>query len=366
MADADRPIIAEREIAAPADVQAPAPPEAQAQKPKRGWLRIVALLSVPLIIVGVGTYFWLTSGRFVSTDNAYVQQDKVSVSADVGGRIVEVSVRENQHVNQGDLLFRVDPEPYRIAVEQARAALANAQVNLQTLRTEYQGKGADIEGARIAIQQAQEDFDRQAALMKRGFTTRANYLNSQHALQQAKVQLQNAQAEAAQAKAKLQTGAAVPGENPQIAAARAQLDQALLNLKRTEVRAPASGTVSQSDRLQVGNQIVSGLPALSIVVGDETWVEANFKETQLNKVRVGQPAEIEIDAYSGLKLRGHVRSFGAGTGSEFSVLPAQNANGNWVKVTQRVPVRIAIDEESPRPLLAGLSADVTVDVRGQH
>lgn len=362
MADADRPIIAEREVTAPVDV----PAAAEAEKPKRRWLRLAVLLSVPLILIGVGAFVWLTSGRFVSTDNAYVQQDKVSVSADVGGRIVEVNARENQHVNKGDLLFRVDPEPYRIAVEQARAALANAQVSVQTLKTEYQGKGADIEGARIAIQQAQEDFDRQDALMKRGFTTRANYLNSQHALQQAKVQLQNAQAQAAEAKSKLQTGAAVPGENPQIAAARAQLDQALLNLKRTEVRAPASGTVSQADRLQVGNQIVSGLPALSIVVGDRVWVEANFKETQLNKVRVGQPAEIEIDAYSGLKLKGHVWSFGAGTGSEFSVLPAQNANGNWVKVTQRVPVRIAIDETSPRPLIAGLSANVRVDVRGQH
>jgi membrane fusion protein (multidrug efflux system) len=364
MADADRPIIAQRQVATPADVQAAAEPAQE--KPRRRWLRLVALLSVPLIILGVGAYVWLTSGRFVSTDNAYVQQDKVSVSADVGGRIVEVSVRENQHVNKGDLLFRIDPEPYRIAVEQARAALANAQVNVQTLKTEYQGKGADIEGARIAIQAAQEDFDRQSALMKRGFTTRASYLNSQHALQQAKVQLQNAQASEAEARAKLQTGSAVPGINPQIAAARAELDRALLNLKRTEVRAPASGTVSQADRLQVGNQIVSGLPALSIVVGDRTWVEANFTETQLNKVRVGQPAEVEIDAYSGLKLKGHVWSFGAGTGSEFSVLPAQNANGNWVKVTQRVPVRIAIDEQSPRPLIAGLSANVKVDVRGQR
>lgn len=360
MADADRPIIAAHELAAPADI--PAEPA----KPKRRWGRLVALISVPLLIVAVGAYVWLTSGRFVSTDNAYVQQDKVSVSADVGGRIVGVSAHENQHVNKGDLLFRIDPEPYQIAVEQARAALANAQVAVQTLKTEYQGKGADIQGARIAIQAAQEDYDRQEALMKRGFTTRASYLNSQHAVQQARVQLLNAQSEAAQAHAKLATGAAVPGENPQIAAARAQLDQALLNLKRTEVRAPASGTVSQSDRLQVGNQIVQGLPALSIVVGDRTWVEANFKETQLNKVRVGQPAEVTIDAYSGLKLKGHVWSFGAGTGSEFSVLPAQNANGNWVKVTQRVPVRIAIDETSPRPLLAGLSADVKVDVRNQH
>ncbi|HYZ47633.1 MAG TPA: HlyD family secretion protein [Sphingomonas sp.] len=352
MADADRPIIAERELDAPPAV-----------KPKRRWGRLVALLIVPLLIVAVGSYVWLTSGRSVSTDNAYVQQDKVSVSADVGGRIVEVAVRENQHVNKGDLLFRIDPEPYRIAVDQARAALANAQVNVQTLKTEYQGKGADIEGARVAIQQAQEEFGRQAALMQRGFTTRASYLNAQHAVEQARVQLANAEAGAAQARVKLETGAAVPGVNPQIAAARAQLDQALLNLKRTEVRAPASGTVSQAERLQVGNQIIQAMPALSIVVNGRTWVEANFKETQLNQIRIGQPAEIEIDAYSGLKLKGHVWSFGAGTGSEFSVLPAQNANGNWVKVTQRVPVRIAIDEASPRPLIAGLSAHVKVDVR---
>jgi membrane fusion protein (multidrug efflux system) len=155
----------------------------------------------------------------------------------------------------------------------------------------------------------------------------------------------------------------VPGVNPRIAAARAQLDQAMLNLSRTTVRAPAAGIVSQAERLQAGSQLVQGLPALSIVVGDRSWVEANFKETQLNKVRIGQPVEVTIDAYSGLKLKGHVWSFGAGTGSEFSVLPAQNANGNWVKVTQRVPVRIAIDESSPRPLIAGLSADVKVDVR---
>ena len=358
MADADRPILAERELTDQAlDGQ---------EKPRRRWGRLAALISVPLLLVAVGAYLWLTSGRFASTDNAYVQQDKISVSADVGGRIVEVGVRENAHVDRGDLLFRVDPEPYRIAVEQARAALANAQVQVHTLQTEFQGKGADIEGARIAIQAAQEDFARQSALMARGFTTRAAYLNSQHALQQARVQLQNAQAQAAEARARLQTGSAVPGVNPQIAAARAQLDQALLNLERTAVRAPASGTVSQSERLQVGNQIVQGLPALSIVVGDRAWIEANFKETQLNKIRVGQPVEIEIDAYDGLTLTGHVASFGAGTGSEFSVLPAQNANGNWVKVTQRVPVRIAIDEASPRPLLAGLSAHVKVDVRGRR
>jgi membrane fusion protein (multidrug efflux system) len=142
-----------------------------------------------------------------------------------------------------------------------------------------------------------------------------------------------------------------------------QRQRAGLDLGRTAVRAPVDGTISQSDRLQVGAMMVTGLPAVSIVANGRSWVEANFKETDLNHMRVGQPAEVTFDAYPGLKLKGHVQSIGAGTGSEFSVLPAQNATGNWVKVTQRVPVRVAIDGRSPRQLIAGQSADVTIDVR---
>jgi membrane fusion protein (multidrug efflux system) len=156
----------------------------------------------------------------------------------------------------------------------------------------------------------------------------------------------------------------VPGENPQIAAARVQLNKALLDLQRTEVRAPVSGIVSQTKSLQVGQQMITGLAAVTIVSNKPAWIDANFKETDLNKMRVGQCAIVSFDAYPGLKLKGHVESLGAGTGSEFSVLPAQNANGNWVKVTQRVPVRIAIDEKSPRALIAGLSADVEVIFNG--
>ncbi|WBY09799.1 HlyD family secretion protein [Sphingomonas sp. 7/4-4] len=201
--------------------------------------------------------------------------------------------------------------------------------------------------------------------MKRGFTTRASFQAAQHALEQARASLQSAQADAAEARSKLATGAAVPGENPAIAAARVQREQALLNLSRTRIYAPADGIVSQTERLQVGQQMMTGLPAVTIVTSDLSWVEANFKETDLNKMRVGQCAEVSFDAYPGLKLKGHVGSIGAGTGSEFSVLPAQNANGNWVKVTQRVPVRIMIDEKSPRALIAGLSSDVEIDLRNQ-
>ncbi len=341
-----------------------APPEdASAETKRQGWLRPLLMISVPLLIALIGGYFWLTSGRFVSTDNAYLQQDKVSVSSDVAGRIVQVAVRENQVVKTGDLLFRVDPDPYRIAVDQANAAIADAQVEVTSLQADFRGTSADIQAARDQILSARQDYDRQAELMKRGFTTRARLEQSEHALEQARAALGNAQANAAEAKAKLATGSAVPGVSPAIAAARVQRAKAALDLGRTSVVAPVGGTISQSDRLQVGQMMMTGLPAVSIVVNGKSWVEANFKETDLNHMRVGQPAEISLDAYKGLKLKGHVQSIGAGTGSEFSVLPAQNATGNWVKVTQRVPVRIAIDEASPRRLIAGLSADVTVDIR---
>lgn len=334
-------------------------PEEPKRRPRA--FRLILMLSVPLLLVAIGGYMWLTSGRYVSTDNAYVQRDMVSVAPEVSGTIVEVLVRENQVVHRGDVLFRIDPRPYRIALANAEAQIRAAEVQVAQASAQVQGTGADISGAEANLQYAERDFQRYQALIDRGFTTRAAYDDARHDVEEARQRLANARAAATTARSALTGGGTA--NQPAVEAARVARDQALLNLSRTEVRAPSDGVVSQTDRLQVGNAAVTGVPNVTIVRSATTWVEANYKETDLANMYVGQPAEISLDAYPGAHIRGHVASIGAGTGSQFSVLPPQNATGNWVKVTQRVPVRIAVDGDPGRPLIAGLSADVTVDTR---
>jgi membrane fusion protein (multidrug efflux system) len=332
---------------------------------RKPWARPLLFISLPLVLTAGAVGYFIANDHYVSTDNAYVQQDKVSISAEVGGRIVEVLVRENQQVRAGDILFRIDPEPYQIAAQQADAAIAQAQVRLTTLQTDFDTRSVDIDSARENLAFFTNEYRRQSALMQTGFTTKARLQQAEHALSEARSRLAKAEADAQKAQAALATGAAAPGENPQILAAQVQKRKALLDMSRTVVRSPIAGVVTQADRLQIGQMMVTGLPALTLVSKEGSWVEANFKETDLNDMRVGQPATLTFDAYPSLKLKGRVASIGAGTGSEFSVLPAQNANGNWVKVTQRVPVRIAIEGTSPRPLLAGLSTHVRIDTSGR-
>jgi membrane fusion protein (multidrug efflux system) len=325
------------------------------------WRRVVLMASLPLLLIAGAFAYYKSTQNFVSTDNAYVQQDKVSLSAQVSGEIVEVMVRENQQVRAGDLLFRIDAEPMRIALAQADAAIAAAQVKVIGLETALSSTGVDIRGASEDIGFYEQEFRRQSELMARGFTTRARHQAAQHALDDARSKLGKAQADASEARAALATGSVAPGVNPQLLAAQAQRRRAMLDLSRTEIHAPVSGMVTQADRLQLGQMLTTGLPALTIVVSERSWIEANFKETDLARMRVGQPAKLTFDAYPDVEVKAHIASIGAGTGSEFSVLPAQNATGNWVKVTQRVPVRIAIDGKPSRPLIAGLSTHVSID-----
>jgi membrane fusion protein, multidrug efflux system len=318
--------------------------------------RTILLLSVPLLLVIVGAYLWLASGGSESTDNAQVKTDIVSVTAQVTGPTIEVPVQNGDHVKKGDVLFRIDPAPFQVALEQAEAQLAAARLQTSQLRTQAAGTSADITGAQANLAIKQNALHRQSALLKQGFTTRADYEDALNEVRSAETELADARARAANANAAIS-----PGEQPSIAQAQAAVDKARLDLERTVVRAPMAGEIANADRLQIGTQIISGVGAVSIVHGDDAWVEANFKESQLTDMRPGQPVTVKIDAYPGVKFKAHVESIGAGTGSEFSILPAQNANGNWVKVTQRVPVRIRFDGEPSKPMIAGLSAVVSVD-----
>jgi membrane fusion protein (multidrug efflux system) len=343
---------------APADVAEEAPKRRRRVKvPQgRGSLKTIVMLIVPAILIAIGAYWWLTSGGSVSTDDAQIRQDIVSVSPQVNGQVVEVRVRNGAKVKRGDVLFRIDPQPYQVALEQAQAALAAAQLQTQVLRTTAAGTGGDITGAQANLAIKQNALGRQSALLKRGFTTKADYEDALNEVRAAETQLADARARAANASAAVSSS----GEQPQIAQARAAVDKARLDLSRTEVKAPMDGIVENADKLQVGQMAVTGVGMISLVHSTTAWVEANFKEKDVGRMVPGQRATIEVDAYPGKKFDAHVQSVGAGTGSEFSLLPAQNANGNWVKVTQRVPVRIAFDGHPSQPLIAGLSVTSTV------
>lgn len=342
-----------------ADQPAPAPDAKPENEKSDGWKKRLLMFGVPLLAVIAGAIWWMFSGGSVSTDNAYVKMDKVSVASEVGGRITEVAVRDGQDVREGQLLFRIDSEAYRLSVQEATAALDAAKVDLGNLSASARTSDVDIAAAREDLAFAQVNFERQSALMEKGFTTKAAYDAASHAVAQAREKIRQTQASASEAHTKLAMGAS-SGMNPDVARARVMREQASVNLRRTDVRAPSAGRIAQTTRLQVGQMMVAGVPAVTLVDTAHPWIEANFKETDLANMRIGQTAKIRFDAYPDLTVKGHVVSIGAGTGSEFSVLPAQNATGNWVKVTQRVPVRIALDEKPSREMIAGLSAKIEV------
>ena len=321
----------------------------------RGWARPLLLFIVPALLLLAGGYYWLTSGSTVSTDDAQVKQDIVSVSAQVNGPVIQVAVRNGAQVKRGDLLFRIDPAPFQVALEQAQAQLAAAKLQTTQLRTQAAGTGADITGASANLQIKRNALARQSALLKQGFTTRADYEDALNEVRTAETELADARARSANASAAL-----APGEQPSIAQAQAAVDKARLELSRTEVRAPMDGIIENADKLQVGQMAVQGVGMLSLVHSKGAWVEANFKEKDVGRMIPGQKARIKVDAYPGVDFPAHVESIGAGTGSQFALLPAQNANGNWVKVTQRVPVRIAFDEKPSKAMIAGLSTTATV------
>lgn len=329
---------------------------------KRRGRRLAIMLAVPVVLLVGGGYFWLTGGRYEGTDNAYVQQTIVSLSPDISGRIVEVDVHENQTVQMGAVLFRIDPEPFKIALNQAEASLAAARLNVEQLRVSYQMAEEQLKAAQDTLEIRQRAQQRTTSLADKGFSTQAATDNSLLALQQAQAAVDTAQKSVAAAKAALGGDPKIATEDhPSVRAARAAVESAQRNLDKTTVTAPTEGVVSQVSNLNTGQFVSAGSTIASLVDTSSSWIEANYKETQLGSIKVGQPADIHIDAYPAANLHGTVSSIGAATGSEFSLIPAQNATGNWVKVVQRIPVRIDLTDAPDLALRSGMSAEVTVD-----
>ena len=344
-------------------MEAPRPEAAPAPK-KRNGRRIAIMVSVPVILAAIGGYFYLTGGRYQDTDNAYVQQAKVAISADVAGRITSVSVRDNQVVKAGDALFTLDPEPYRIALAQADAALATARVNVEQLKVAYGTAQAQLTAAQSTLALRQSAFDRKNALVQGGNASDATLDDVKLALEGAQNAVIAAQQQVASTVAAL-TGnpELATDQHPAVEAALASRDAAARNLSKATVIAPADGIVSQVSSLNVGQFIATGTTIASLVETGDTWIEANFKETQLSSISIGMPVDVSVDAYPGVKFEGHLDSIAAATGAQFALIPAQNATGNWVKVTQRIPVRISVTPIDGKTLRAGMSAVVAVDTK---
>jgi membrane fusion protein (multidrug efflux system) len=329
----------------------------------RRW-RWPLIVGGPLVILAAVAYAVLTGGRYQSTDNAYVQVAKVPVAPSVAGRVTDIYVRENQFVRRGQLLFRLDPRDYQATTQAAAAQVADAELRVQAQQAVYNQQLANVQAAREAVAYTTREAARQRQLAAAGVASQQQVDQAVHAAQQAREQLAAAEQEAAQALANLGGDPRLaPKAHPEVQQAEAQLVRARLNVSYTNVVAPSDGVVARVEQMPVGTYLQRAQTGFWLLSG-RPWVEANFKEDQLAHMKVGQQAEIKVDAYPDAHLRGHVASFSPGTGSAFSPLPVQNATGNWVKVVQRLPVRIDFDTPPPgMAARAGLSAHVKVDVR---
>ena len=327
-------------------------------------LRWPVMLGGPLIVLGVVAYVFLTSGKSESTDDAYVQIAKAPISTSVAGRVTEIDIVENQAVKAGQVLFRLDPADQLAASHKAEAALGVARLQVVALRSAYQQSQLVLGSAMQTDAFAHAEANRQQALLAAGVASSQQAAAARHAADLADAQVAVDRQQTAAALANLGEAAGSPDAYPAVQQAKATLELARIDLDHAVVVAPTDGIVTRVDQLQKGAYI-NPAQTLFYLLSGEPWVEANFKEDQLGKMRVGQPAKIAIDAMGGRTFPGHVASFSPGSGQAFSALPAQNATGNWVKVVQRLPVRIAFDKAPPEVAgRAGLSAKITVDVRG--
>ena len=348
---------------APAGEASPKSAPGKSAPDKRKRLRRMLLIVLPLIaLIGGGT-FYLMGGRYISTDNAYIGAQKVLITPDVSGKIIHVAVHEGQHVKPGDELFTLDPEPYKLALDQANAKLVAARTEYSKLKTTVKSLATLIDLAHKNVELKKQDVERKQSLVASQAGSRADRDNAAAGLVTAQLQAQFAQQQHDTTLAQLLGNPALPlAEFPAYVEAKAAVDDAKRNLAHTVVRAPMAGTATQVDNIQLGRFIAAGAPILSVVDDQAPWVEANPKETEITYLRVGQKATIEVDSFPDRVFTGTVQSVSPGTGAQFSILPPQNASGNWVKVVQRVPVRVVFDKGQDTHLLrAGMSVNVDID-----
>src|ERR1700726_873076 len=326
------------------------------------------LMSLAAIaVLAGGAYFYIKGSRYQSTDDAYAQAATVSISANVGGRVSEIEVRDNELVQRGPTLFKLDDAPFRIAVGDAAAHLADTRLQIESLKSTYRQRLVELRAARDTQTYAKQQYDRQTRLLASGIASQAQFDQAAHGLDAARQQVANVQQQIGVALANLGGDPNIaPQHHPLVAQAQAALDRAQLNLSYTVISAPTDGVVAKVEQLQVGDTIAGSTPVFAPVATRDVWIEANFKEVQLARMRPGQAATVEIDRYPGRAFSAKVTSVSPSTGSQFSLLPPENATGNWVKVVQRVPVRLQLTNDDAGFLLqAGLSADVTVDTRAR-
>jgi membrane fusion protein (multidrug efflux system) len=349
----------------------PAPPSAAAHPPenkkqpfdRRRWIRrgLFGLLPIALVIGGI---WYVRAGQIMSTDDAYVDAEKVGISTDVAGIVQDVDVTDNQHVTAGQVLYRLDPKQFQIALDNAKANLAQTALTIESMKQDYKRMLSDSAAEQAQVTLDQTNFNRDSTLLKSGTVSQASFDQAQSSLEADKNKLEALQQQAKVQLAKLAGNPDVPvSQLPEYQMGQAKVDEAQRELDHTVVAAPFSGIVTNVPSIAAGKYLAASTTAFYLVDIDHAWVAANPKETELTYVRPGQPATVTIDAYPDMEWHGTVESVSPAAAQEFSLLPAQNTSGNWVKVVQRVPMRIRVDpsDKSNPPLRPGMSATVDVD-----
>jgi membrane fusion protein, multidrug efflux system len=331
-------------------------------------LRLLLMVGVPATAVMAGVALFLTGGRFISTDNAYIGAHKVLITPDVSGKISSVLVREGQHVATGDELFHIDPASYEFALRQAQSRVDTVRTEFANLKSNHKSLSRLVQLGEQAVMVKRHIYDRKSGLAARQFSTQSDLEDASAALLAAELQLQPVRQQLAETLNQLQGNPDLAIEEfPPYRQAKAALDQAQRDLDHTLVKAPIAGVATQVDNIQLGRFVTAGTTILSVVDDSAPWVDANPKETDITHLRIGQKVDITVDTFPGHAFHGHVASLGPGTGAQFAILPPQNANGNWVKVVQRVPIRVEFEPgQKLSALRAGMSVTVEIDTKSQR